>query len=72
MAFHGLKFECLKFGNQRELSDQYDYIDSTGSNAIKEAQNVRDLGIYVDSNGTFDFHIAKAISKSKKLCGWIG
>ena len=72
MAFHGLKFECLKFGNQRELADQYDYIDSTGANPIREAQNVRDLGIYIDAGGSFDYHISKAISKAKKLCGWIG
>ena len=71
MAFHGLKFECLKFGDNKDLSEEYDYIDSSGSNSIKDAQNVRDLGIYMDANGTFEYHIYKAISKAKKLCGCI-
>ena len=71
MAFHGLKFQCLKFGDNKDISEEYNYIDSSGSNSIKDAQNVRDLGIYMDVNGTFEYHIYKAISKAKKLCGWI-
>ena len=44
----------------------------SGYSTSLEAQNVRDWGIYIDAEGTFDYHISKAISKAKKLCGWIG
>jgi len=69
MEFNGLKFECLKFGDNRSLSDDYDYIDSTGTDSITDAQSVRDLGVEFDGN--FEIHITKAVSKARKLCGWI-
>ena len=71
MAFNGLKFECLKYGVNRELADSYDYIDSSGSSPITDAQSARDLGVHMDIDGTFTTHITKAVNKSKKLCGWI-
>ena len=64
MEFNGLKFECLKFGDNRSLSDDYDYIDSTGTDSITDAQSVRDLGVYMDIDGNFEIHITKAVWKA--------
>ena len=71
MAFHGLKFECLKFGDNKDLSEEYDYIDSSGSNSIKDAQQVKDLGIYMSDSGKFDFHVDELCKKVQTRILWV-
>ena len=69
--FNNWKFECLKSGCDQELKDQYNYITPDMNFIITVKDNIKDLGVWMSSNGNFDFHIKNVISKVKQGIGWI-
>ena len=40
-------------------------------NIISPSSNVLDLGVYMSSNCTFDFHVANVYKRCSDLTGWI-
>ena len=40
-------------------------------NIISPSSNVFDLGVYMSSNCTFDFHVANVYKRCSNLTGWI-
>ena len=40
-------------------------------NIISPSSNVLDLGVYMSSNCTFDFHVASVYKRCSNLTGWI-
>lgn len=65
MLFNNLKFECLQTGNDFELKEQYNYLTPDMDHIISVKDNVKDLGVWMSSEGNFNFHIQKVISKVK-------
>ena len=59
MKFNCSKFECLKTGFNLELKSEYDYLTPEMELTIKNKDNIKDLGIWMSSNGDFSFHITK-------------
>ena len=40
-------------------------------NIISEVAVVKDLGVHIDSSGSFEAHITEAVKKGKNMAGWI-
>ena len=68
MVFNSEKFECLRFwprGNKPDTS----YKSPDGS-YIEEKLHLRDLGVEISSDLTFNTHIANVVSAANQLVGW--
>ena len=82
MKLNNDKFEfiCHRLGstnvNQRMLQvlpfykENYNYYASS-TNLISKSNYVRDLGVFVDSELTWDIHRSKIYKKSRQITGWI-
>ena len=71
MEFNGLKFQALKYGRNSEMKDEYEYVNSEFPQFIENVNSTRDLGIIMSTDGHFDEHIDKVVTKSRQRCGWI-
>ena len=71
MAFNGLKFECMKYGSDETFKEQYNHITPQAVTSIDDCHNVRDLGIIMSIDGSYNDHINKVISKAKQKVAWI-
>ena len=70
MQFNDKKFECLRYGINKVLKESTQYIANSG-NTIENAEHVRDLGVYMSSDGTFNKHVSETVIRAKSMCGWI-
>ena len=80
MMFNGTKFELVCYSarsrNLFEINDQYrlfnypNYFDVWG-NLIKTMPSVRDLGITIECNASFQTHINNVVSKGRRQAGWV-
>ena len=70
MMFNGDKFESIKHGENINLKNSYNYINSE-SEEIEDVNNLRDLGIIISDDGSFRDQIIKVVKKARRLCGWI-
>ena len=71
MSFNCDKFECLKYGRNHDVKSQYEYKTPVEGITIDDCENLRDLGITMSSDGTYDKQISKVISKAKQKVAWI-
>ena len=70
MQFNGKKFDILRYGHNKQIKDTTEYLNPEGE-AIKEKDNLRDLGIQMSDNAKFSEHIKKVCKKVRQKCGWI-
>ena len=68
MTFNADKFELLRY--KVNESNAYSYRTPDGS-TIGEVTQVKDLGVYIDSTGTFDAQITEAVKRGNNMVGWI-
>ena len=67
MKFNSDIFQAIRFA---ELFTKCDYTDDADA-LIKQMEIVKDLGIYMSQDMTFDSHIRTVANKGKQLAGWI-
>ena len=53
------------------LNKYYHYYINPELNIINPSSEVLDLGVYMYSNGTFDFHVTYLYTRCSNLSGWI-
>ena len=70
MEFNCDKFECIRYGKEKNLQDSTTYV-SSNKNTIAVKEDVKDLGICMSSDGSFTNHITNITNSSKQMCGWI-
>ncbi len=70
MQFNCDKFECIRYGHDKDLQESTSYLSNTGTR-IAENEHVRDLGVTISCDGTFKKHITNTIDSANNLCGWI-
>merc|ERR1712240_964072 len=71
MAFNNDKFECLKYGSNHNMKSEYSYESAINGEVIKDCNDLRDLGITMSADGTYDAHITKVITKAKQKVAWV-
>ena len=70
MEFNSTKFQVLHFGNKKPSLD-YNYFSPNYDNPIIPSSNVKDLGVYIDSDFSYRTHVDEVCKKVKKRVGWI-
>ena len=70
MKLNGLKFEHLKYGRNEELKELSKYYSDT-QKVIETKTTVKELGITLDVDMTYDNHIENVIDKVKGISSWI-
>ena len=68
MIFNSDKFECLCYWPRRTKPD-FTYKSPDGS-VILEKDHLRDLGVEMSNDLTFNLHIANTVAAANKLIGW--
>ena len=68
MLLNNDKFQLLQHGRHQEYKTDYK-IDDT--NSLKKSTDVKDLGIHISEDLTWDTHITNIINSSKKYTNWI-
>ena len=71
MTFNDSKFEHISFHHQiKHRSDHNVYISACQS-IIKSKEHIRDLGITMSADCSFEVHISEKIKQCRQLTGWI-
>ena len=70
MFFNAQKFYYVSFSPNKYSILSNVYINPE-YNIISPSSNVLDLGVYMSSNCTFDFHVASVYKRCSNLTGWI-
>ena len=70
MEFNSKKFELIRYGKNQDIKDGTIYF-SADDNIIEEKEVLRDLGILMNNEATFDDHIMKVCKTVKQKAGWI-
>ena len=70
MKLNDVKFELLRYGKNQEIKTQTSYT-SPSSVEIESKDVVKDLGILMDNNCTFQKQIIAIIEKAKNSTSWI-
>ena len=69
MKFNSDKFECLRFWADPGKAPPIQYL-APDSNPIIVKSDLRDLGVRISSNLSFDIHIENTVLAGSKLVGW--
>ena len=70
MTFNETKFELLRYGTNDLLKVNTEYISPSGK-VIDAKQEVKDLGIHMTDDASFDYHITQIAEKAKHMTSWI-
>ena len=70
MTLNGKKFEHLHFSASNMNKENSVYLNDNGY-LISNKEIVKDLGVIMSSDGTFDKHISNVKNKAKDMSGWI-
>ena len=70
MNFNELKFVALKYGENKEWTNCFEYKTPTGKVIAVEA-NTKDLGVIMSSDLKFKNHHIKTATKCRSLSAWI-
>ena len=70
MTFNETKFEHLQYRVHQQLLHDHLYYTEDGCD-IKKVSELKDLGIIMDSDGSFNSHIQTMITKARRQTGWI-
>ena len=71
MLFNGKKFELLRYGSNEDLKTDTNYMTPNHEGFIEVKENLRDLGVIMTDNATFEEHVNHVCKKVKQKCGWI-
>ena len=69
MEFNTEKFNVLKLGRNNELKWDYNYLAPGNEQIISDNASVRDLGVIVNADANFSYHIAKIYAKISQRAG---
>ena len=69
MSFNSDKFECLRYWADPDKAPTFNYL-APDSQPIEVKSDLRDLGVRISSNLSFDIHIENTVTAASKLVGW--
>ena len=69
MHFNADKFECLRFWARPGEAPDYKYL-APDKAEIEVKPHLRDLGVEISSDFTFNVHITKTVTSASRLAGW--
>ena len=70
MEFNSLKFELLRYGKNEELKNSTTYVTPLWE-LIESKEAVKDLGITMANNCSFQQHITNITESAKRMSAWV-
>ena len=71
MEFNKKKFQVIRYGQNEELKNNTTYFAGNYDEVIDRYVSLRDLGIQLSDDGTFEEHIENICKKARQKCGWL-
>ena len=71
MTFNSTKFQLVRFGKDQEIKNNTILFSDEMKEVISPKETVRDLGIMIDSNASFNTQRKLAVIKAKQNTGWV-
>ena len=71
MEFNKTKFQVVRYGPNEELKNNTTYFAGNYDEVIEIFSSVRDLGIQLADDGTFDEHTENVCKKARQKSGWL-
>ena len=73
MKFNGKKFQVVRYGQNEELKNSTEYFAGNFEEIIERFETIRDLGVQLSDDASFDEQVEKVVKKaSKKVIGFSG
>ena len=69
MRFNSEKFECLRYSAVPSQIPDFQYL-APDNTPIKVKSDLRDLGVQLSNNLSFNIHIENTIAAASKIVGW--
>ena len=70
MEFNATKFQLLQLGN-KSIKYDYNYMAPECCEPIYPSNEVKDLGVFIDTDISYKAHVNEICKKVKKWIGWI-
>ena len=70
MKFNEQKFELLRYGKSKITTKDTNYYSGNGE-IIQEKANLKNLGVRMQNDATFNDHIARIQSTGRRWCSWV-
>ena len=71
MNFNGKKFQVVRYGPNEELKNNTEYFSGSYDEIIERFDSVRDLGVQLSDDASFNTQIKKS-GKKGKTNKWMG
>ena len=71
MVFNGTKFQVIRYGTNENLKDDTNYFTDDTSEIIERFESLRDLGVILSDDASFDKHVENVVKKSQTK-NWLG
>ena len=71
MAYNGIKFQVVRYGQNEELKNDTMYFTDEPQQVIERFESLRDLGVIMSEKATFDDHISHITKKVRQRIGWV-
>ena len=71
MTWNQSKFQILRLGLNNDLKNETIYLAPDGKKVIETKNVVKDLGVMVDDQLSYNQHRQKAIKKTVQKLGWV-
>ena len=69
MQFNSVKFELIRYGKDQKLKESTSYITPDWEQ-IESTATVKDLGITMENNCSFQQHITNIVESAKRMSAW--
>ena len=69
MSFNGDKFEWLRYTTDLVQAPDFQYLGPDNSDLCKK-EDLRDLGVRISSDLTFDIQVEKVVTTANQMVGW--
>ena len=71
MELNGTKFQVIRYGKNQQIKDDTLYLTGYMSEVIEDFTTLRDLGVILSVDGTFNDHVNHMVKKVRQKIGWV-
>ena len=71
MVFNGTKFQVIRYGDDEDLKNSTEYFTEGTSDIIERSETLRDLGVILSDDATFNEHVQHVVKKVRQKTGWV-
>jgi hypothetical protein len=70
-VYNGTKFQVIRYGSNKEIKEDTDYLTEDTGEPIERFETLRDLGVILSEEANFKAHIQHVEKKVRRKIGWV-